>query len=68
MKKAKRLNLKELVKRANQSTRKVSTSEQITTTYERNLWVVEYEKRLANGVCQLCYQPAPFLIKKMSLI
>jgi 5-methylcytosine-specific restriction protein A len=63
-KKAKRLNLEELAKRATQSTRRISTSLQTTTTYDRNVWVVEYTKRLANGICQLCQQPAPFLNKK----
>ncbi|MGS0681834.1 HNH endonuclease [Shewanella sp. 30m-9] len=59
-KKAKRLSIEELAKRATQSTRKVSSSLQTTTTYDRNIWVAEYTKRLANGICQLCHQPAPF--------
>lgn len=63
-KKAKRLSLEELAKRANESTRKPSTSKQMSTTYDRNPWVAEYAKRLANGICQLCYNPAPFVNKK----
>lgn len=31
-----------------------------TTTYERNQYAVEYAKRRAKGVCQLCDSPAPF--------
>ncbi|QQX81677.1 HNH endonuclease [Shewanella sp. KX20019] len=59
-KKAKRLSIEELAKRASQSTRKISCSQQTTTIYDRNVWVVEYTKRLANGICQLCHLPAPF--------
>jgi 5-methylcytosine-specific restriction enzyme A len=32
-----------------------------TTTFSRNLLVVEYVKRRASGVCQLCNNSAPFL-------
>lgn len=36
----------------------------ITSGYERNTYVSEYAKRRANGICQLCDQPAPYLNKK----
>lgn len=32
--------------------------------YIRNQYVVEYAKRKANGICQDCFQPAPFINKK----
>jgi 5-methylcytosine-specific restriction protein A len=31
-----------------------------TTAYDRNSYIVEYTKRRAKGVCQLCEAPAPF--------
>ncbi len=31
---------------------------------ERNAYVTEYAKRRANGICQLCEQPAPFRDRK----
>ena len=34
---------------------------QITTTYMRDRYVSEYAKQRANGVCQLCNLPAPFI-------
>lgn len=36
----------------------------ITTTYERNQYIIEYAKRKAKGICQLCDSPAPFNNKK----
>lgn len=30
-------------------------------SYERNKYVSDYAKRRANGICQLCGQPAPFI-------
>ncbi|MCR5760750.1 MAG: HNH endonuclease [Sphaerochaetaceae bacterium] len=32
----------------------------ITSRFERNATIVEYAKRRANGICQLCEKPAPF--------
>jgi 5-methylcytosine-specific restriction enzyme A len=31
--------------------------------YERNPIVTEYAKRWANGICQLCEKPSPFVNK-----
>lgn len=31
-----------------------------TTIYERNIYIVEYSKRIAKGICQLCEKFAPF--------
>ncbi len=44
----------------NQSTM-VSRREVFSTVYLRDAYVSEYAKRRANGHCQLCEQPAPFL-------
>ena len=34
---------------------------QTTTTYMRDHYVSEYAKQRANGICQLCHLPAPFI-------
>lgn len=34
------------------------------STYQRNTYISTYAKRKANGICQLCNNPAPFLDKK----
>ncbi|WP_429768681.1 HNH endonuclease [Acinetobacter towneri] len=36
----------------------------VVKQYVRSAYVVEYAKRLAKGVCQLCDQPTPFHDKK----
>ncbi|WP_241823937.1 HNH endonuclease [Enterovibrio norvegicus] len=59
-KKAKKLSDDSLRARAEKGRKKPSTYQQSTTQYERSVWVAEYAKRLANGICQLCLQPAPF--------
>ncbi|WP_241794286.1 HNH endonuclease [Vibrio breoganii] len=63
-KKAARLKTPELKARAINARAKPSKVNQTTTQYERNIWVAELAKRLANGVCQLCSQPAPFKNRK----
>lgn len=51
----------ELKKRAQQGDRqKVSQRKVTSTTYVRDENVVEYSKRQAGGICQLCENPAPF--------
>jgi 5-methylcytosine-specific restriction protein A len=32
-----------------------------TTTFNRNIYISEYVKRRAKGICQLCNNPAPFI-------
>jgi hypothetical protein len=40
---------------------KIPNKKEVTTTvYERNQYVALYAKKKANGICQLCEQPAPF--------
>lgn len=57
----KKLSDEELEKKAKES-QSAKTSVRTTTsqTYERNPYVAEYAKRRANGICQLCAEPAPF--------
>lgn len=39
----------------------ITPSRRVTTTvYERNPYIAQYVKSLADGKCQLCEQPAPF--------
>lgn len=62
---ARELSDSALLKKAKQqgSTRpKIKAS--TTSTYVRNPYVAEYAKRRANGICQLCKEPAPFNDKK----
>lgn len=58
--KASRLSTEELMRRAKYARSKPGKSNQTVTQYERNVWVAEFAKRLADGVCQLCDSPAPF--------
>jgi 5-methylcytosine-specific restriction enzyme A len=62
-KKVRKLNDSELVKRAKTASKKSGRRTTTSTTYERDPYVIEYAKRWAKGVCQLCEQPAPFLNK-----
>ncbi len=59
-KKAKKLSDKELFLRAVHSNKQPVNRQVSTTTFERNVYVVELAKRRANGSCQLCDKPAPF--------
>jgi 5-methylcytosine-specific restriction protein A len=65
-KQARKLSNQELEKRANSNQGKDQNSSRDVTTrqYIRNQNVVEYSLRRANGVCQLCLQPAPFQNKQ----
>ncbi len=59
-KKAKKLSDQELYKRAKQSAKKVGNRTVVSTQYDRSVWVSEYTKRKASGICQLCNHKAPF--------
>lgn len=63
-KQAKKLSLAELRDRALKSNAQSGEYKTTIKQYVRNEYVVEYAKRLANGVCQLCDQAAPFHDKK----
>jgi len=61
--KAKRLSDEVVAERAENNYKSVSRT--VTSNYyERNIWVTEHAKRRAQGICQLCEQPAPFYSKK----
>lgn len=63
-KKVKKLSIAELKDRALKSNAQSNAYKSTVKQYVRNEYVVEYAKRLANGICQLCDQPAPFKDKK----
>ena len=59
-KKVHKLSFEELELRAKYSHNESGKREVISSVYERDQLVSEYAKRRANGICQLCNQPAPF--------
>ncbi|MFJ7933693.1 HNH endonuclease [Sporosarcina sp. NPDC096371] len=59
-----KLSTEELRRRAELSHGKPGTRSVRSTTFERDQYIVEYAKRWANGVCQLCEEKAPFNDKK----
>ena len=59
-KKAKKLSDDELVKLAKSSPKRPGSKNVSSNQYDRNPWIKELAKRRANGVCQLCDEPAPF--------
>jgi 5-methylcytosine-specific restriction protein A len=60
VKKASALSLDELKSRASKSQTKPGSRIATTTTYQRDPNVVNYTLKRANGMCELCEQPAPF--------
>lgn len=63
LRRLKKLSEAELLKSASSKARipqKILTK---INSFSRNLYVVELSKRLANGICQDCNQPAPFINK-----
>ena len=61
--KAARLSLDELKRRVELAPKKSGTREVISKQHDRNPYVAEYVKRRANGICELCSNPAPFMNK-----
>lgn len=57
---AKKLSQQELLNRAQKSNPQSNEYKTTVKQYARNEYVCEYAKRLANGICQLCNQAAPF--------
>lgn len=53
-------NLANNIKAGNNGKPKTPSRRVTTTVYERNPYIAQYVKFLANGICQLCEQPAPF--------
>jgi len=60
VRKSSTLSLDELKSRASKSTAKPGSRISTTTTYQRDPNVVNYTLKRANGICELCEQPAPF--------
>jgi 5-methylcytosine-specific restriction protein A len=58
--KARRLSDDELAERARTSSGRAAKREVSTTSYQRDAYIAEYARRRADGVCQLCDNPAPF--------
>lgn len=58
--KAKKLDINSLKKKATSSLKIATKTHVEKTQFVRNQYVVEYAKRLANGICQDCLKPAPF--------
>ena len=59
-KKATKLSDEEVERRANRAKKKPGTRNTVSQQHERDPWVAEHAKRIANGICQLCQNPAPF--------
>jgi 5-methylcytosine-specific restriction enzyme A len=57
---AKKLSNEEIERRAKNAKKKTGSRKTVIQQYDRNPWVAEYVKRLANGSCQLCENLAPF--------
>jgi len=64
IKEAKRLTTEQLEQRVKSVSKRSGQRNTTVTQYERSPWISEYAKRRANGICQLCLEPAPFENKK----
>ena len=61
-KKARVLSTKELKAQAVVRSARTAASRTLSSrTYIRDPYIAEYAKRRANGICQLCQKPAPFM-------
>lgn len=63
--KAKKLSIEELENRIRNAKTSAEKVYVLTVRYNRNPYLAEYVKRLANGICQGCKQPAPFYSKQL---
>ena len=63
-KKVKKLSDSDITKKAKEIKGKPGTRNTVTSTYDRNPYVVDYTRRRANGICDLCNEKAPFLNSK----
>jgi 5-methylcytosine-specific restriction enzyme A len=61
---ARRLSTEQLRTRAMKAKKQASVRTAQTAAYMRDAAVAEYTTRLANGQCDLCEKPAPFLNKR----
>lgn len=60
VKKARKLSSAELKLRASSSSPRAGNRAVTSNQYDRNPWIVEYARRRADGICQLCKDKAPF--------
>ncbi len=60
----KKLDTAEIEKRAKLFKGNIGSRKSIVTSYDRNIYVSEYTKLRANGKCELCEEPAPFINKE----
>lgn len=58
--KAKKLSNEDLKEKAKEVKGKPGTRNTVSETYNRNAYIVEYTRRRANGICELCGNEAPF--------
>lgn len=63
IKKTKKLSNGELYNRAVNADANVGSRKSMTNYFQRNIYVAEFAKRRANGICELCENPAPFKSK-----
>ena len=63
-KKIKKLSNEDVINKAKEVKGKPGTRNVVTETYNRNPYVVEYTKRRAKGICELCEEKAPFINSK----
>lgn len=61
--KVSKLSDEEIAERARNAHTRAGQRQTISTSYERNPFVMRYAKIRAKGICQLCDQPAPFRTK-----
>lgn len=62
-KRAQKLSTDALLKRASEAPTVAGSRKVVSIQHQRNEDICELAKRLANGICQLCSQPAPFIKK-----
>lgn len=59
------LSDEEIYRKAVQYSRhRAPTTQSVVNSYSRNRYISEFAKRRANGICQLCGKPAPFIDQK----
>ncbi|MGG1555019.1 HNH endonuclease [Paenibacillus ferrarius] len=59
-----KLTNEQVLKRALSASKKAASRNTVSKTFDRDPNVMEYAKRWANGICQLCEQPAPYYNRK----
>lgn len=63
-KKVKKLSSTDIATKAKEVKGRPGTRNVVSSTYERNTYVVEYTRQRAKGVCELCNSNAPFTNSK----